>query len=186
VPGLKVVVPSDPYDALGLLRTAIADDDPVLFVEHALLYRVRGEVPDEPYTLPFGQAKVKRPGGDVTLVAHSRMVHTAMEAANILADRGVEAEVIDLRTLRPLDTATVVASVEKTNRAIIIEESWKTGGFGGELASTVQEEAFDSLDGPVGRIGGVDVPAPYNRALEAAALPDAARIVKKVETLYGI
>jgi pyruvate dehydrogenase E1 component beta subunit len=186
VPGLKVAVPSDPYDALGLLRTAIADQNPVIFVEHALLYKVRGEVPDEPYEVPFGQAKVKRVGDDVTLVAHSRMVHTALEAADILADRGVEAEVIDLRTLRPLDTATVIKSVEKTNRAIIIEEAWKTGGFGAELASTVQEEAFDSLDGPVVRIGGADVPAPYNRALEAASLPDAARIVKAVETTYGI
>ena len=186
VPGLKVAVPSDPYDALGLLRTAIADQNPVIFVEHALLYKVRGEVPDEPYEVPFGQAKVKRVGDDVTLVAHSRMVHTALEAADILADRGVEAEVIDLRTLRPLDTATVIKSVEKTNRAIIIEEAWKTGGFGAELASTVQEEAFDSLDGPVVRIGGADVPAPYNRTLEAASLPDAARIVKAVETTYGI
>ncbi len=186
VPGLKVAVPSDPYDALGLLRTAIADQNPVIFVEHALLYRVRGEVPDEPYEVPFGQAQVKRVGDDVTLVAHSRMVHTAFEAADVLAGRGVEAEVIDLRTLRPLDTATVIKSVEKTNRAIIVEESWKTGGFGAEVASTVQEEAFDSLDGPVGRVGGVEVPAPYNGALEAATVPDAARIVQAVETTYGI
>ena len=186
VPGLKVAVPSDPYDALGLLRTAIADDDPVIFAEHALLYRVRGEVPDEPYVVPLGQAKVKRSGGDVTLVAYSRMVHTALEAADALQRRGVEAEVIDLRTLRPLDLATVVTSVEKTNRAVVIEESWRTGGFSGELASSIQEEAFDSLDGPVGRVGGVEVPAPYNGTLEAAALPDSARIVKTVETLFGI
>ena len=186
VPGLKVAVPSDPYDALGLLRTAIADENPVIFVEHALLYRVMGEVPDEPYQVPFGEAKIKRPGDDVTLVAHSRMVHTALEAADVLAGRGVAAEVIDLRSLRPLDTATVINSVERTNRAIIIEEFWKTGGFGAELASTVQEQAFDSLDGPVGRIGGAEVPAPYNGTLEAATLPDAARIAKAVETTFGI
>ena len=186
VPGLKVVVPSDPYDALGLLRTAIADDNPVIFAEHALLYRVRGEVPDEPYQIPFGQAKVKRTGGDVTLVAYSRMVHMAMEAAEALALKGAEAEVIDLRTLSPLDMATILESVEKTTRVVVVEEAWRTGGFSGEIASVIQEEAFDSLDGPVGRVGGVDVPAPYNENLEAAALPDAARIVETVEKLYGI
>jgi len=186
VPGLKVVVPSDPYDALGLLRTAIADDNPVIFAEHALLYRVRGEVPDEPYQIPFGKAKVKRTGSDVTLVAHSRMVHTAMEAAEALALKGADAEVIDLRTLRPLDMATVVESVEKTNRVVVVEETWRTGGFSGEIASAIQEQAFDSLDGPVGRVAGVDVPAPFNETLEAAALPDAAHIVEMVEKLYGI
>jgi pyruvate dehydrogenase E1 component beta subunit len=168
------------------LRTAIADDNPVIFAEHALLYRVRGEVPDEPYQIPFGQAKVKRTGGDVTLVAHSRMVHTAMEAAEALALKGAEAEVIDLRTLSPLDMATVVESVEKTNRVVVVEETWRTGGFSGEIASAIQEEAFDSLDGPVGRVAGVDVPAPYNETLEAAAIPDASRIVEMVEKLYGI
>lgn len=186
VPGLKVAVPSDPYDALGLLRTAVADENPVIYAEHSLLYGVRGEVPDEPYEIPFGQAAVKRPGRDVTIVAYSKMVHTAMEAAQTLATRGVEAEVVDLRTLRPLDTQTVIESVVKTSRAVVVEEAWRTGGFGAELASTIQEEAFDSLDGPVARVGGVEVPTPYSTRLEAAALPDAERIVKAIETSFGI
>jgi pyruvate dehydrogenase E1 component beta subunit len=186
VPGLKVAAPSDPYDALGLLRTAVADPDPVIFAEHALLYRVKGEVPEEHYAIPFGQAAVKREGDDVTLVAHSRMVHVAVEAAKLLEGRGVSAEVVDLRTLRPLDAATVVKSVEKTNRAIVIEECWKTGGFGGEIASIVQEKAFDSLDGPVGRVGGSEVPAAYNQSLEAASFPNAERVAASVTDNYGI
>ncbi len=186
VPGLKVIAPSDPYDALGLLRTAIADDDPVIFAEHALLYRARSEVPDERYTIPLGQAKVKREGTDVTLVAYSRMVHVALEAAAILAERGMDAEVVDLRTLRPLDTDTVAQSARKTGRAVVVEEFWRTGGMGAEVASAIQEKAFDYLDGPVGRVGGVEVPAPYNGTLEAAALPTAGRVVETVENLYGI
>lgn len=186
VPGLKVVAPSDPYDALGLLRTAVADEDPVIFAEHARLYQTRGEVPEEPYAIPFGQAKIKRAGGDVTLVAYSRMVHMALEAAEILEKKGVEAEVIDLRTLRPLDMATVLTSVQKTNRVVVVDEAWRSGGFGAEIASAIQESAFDDLDGPVGRVGAVEVPAPYNGTLEASALPDAARIVSMVEKIYGI
>ena len=186
VPGLKVALPSDPYDALGLLRTAIADDSPVIYAEHALLYGVSGEVPDEPYQIPFGQAAVKRPGSDVTIVAYSRMVHTALEAAQTLAARGVEAEVVDLRTLRPLDVETVVESVKKTNRAVVVEEFWRTGGFGAELASTIQEEVFDALDGPVARVGGVEVPNPYAVKLEAAVVPDAGRITKAIEESFGI
>ncbi len=187
VPGLKVAAPSDPYDALGLLRSAIADSDPVLYAEHALLYdSIRGEVPEEPYRVPFGQAAVKRPGDDLTIVAYSRMVHTALQAAEALAARGVGAEVIDLRTLRPLDMGTVVESVKKTNRAIVVEETWRTGGFAGEVASSIQERAFDYLDGPVGRVCGADVPAPYNRNLEAAAYPDPDRIMSAARELYGI
>ena len=128
VPGLKVCVPSDPYDALGLLRTAIADPNPVIFAEHGLLYGKRGEVPDEYYTVPMGQAAVRREGTDITLVAYGRMVYTSLEAAERLAERGVEAEVIDLRTLQPLDTGTIVQSVEKTNRVVIVEENWRTAG----------------------------------------------------------
>ena len=186
VPGLKVAVPSDPYDALGLLRTAIADDDPVIYAEHSLLYSSKGEVPDDDYVVPFGEAKVKRPGTDVTIVAYSRMVHTALEAAQVLSDRGVEAEVVDLRTLRPLDMETVVESVKKTSRAIVVEESWRTGGFAAELASAIQEEAFDFLDGPVGRVGGVEVPAPYAGKLEAAAFPDAERVTDAIKELFGL
>ena len=186
VPGLKVAVPSDPYDALGLLRTAIADEDPVIYAEHSLLYGSKGEVPDDEYLVPFGQAKVKRPGSDVTIVAYSRMVHTALEAAQVLSARGVEADVIDLRTLRPLDMETVIESVKKTSRAIVLEESWKTGGFAAELASAIQEEAFDFLDGPVGRVGGVEVPAPYAGKLEAAAFPDAERVIDAIKGLFGL
>ena len=186
VPGLKVATPSDPYDALGLLRTAIADDNPVIFAEHALLYGVRGEVPDTHYTVPFGQAKIRRPGTDVTLVGTSRMVHVAMGAAGILAERGVEAEVIDLRTLRPLDTGSIIESAKKTSRVVVIDEAWRTGGFGAEIASTVQEEAFDYLDGPVGRVGGVDVPAPYAGKLEASVIPSPEKVVSAVSDLFGI
>ena len=187
VPGLRVAVPSTPYDALGLLRTAMADEDPVIYAEHALLYGMRGQVPENGYyTVPFGLASVTRPGDDVTIVAYSRMVHIALEAADALSARGVEAEVIDLRTLRPLDMETVVESVKKTNRAVVVEEFWRTGGFGGELASSIQEEAFDYLDGPVGRVGGAEVPAPYSGKLEAAALPDAEDVIRTVHDLFGI
>ena len=186
VPGLKVAVPSDPYDALGLLRAAIADDDPVIFAEHALLYNTRGEVPEERYEVRFGEAKAKRQGNDITLVAYSRMVNVAQAAADTLAERGVEAEVVDLRTLRPLDLDTVVESVKKTGRAVVVEETWRTGGFAGELVSSIQEQAFDYLDGPVGRVGGVEVPAPDNRGLEMAAFPTPERVVQAIEQLYGI
>lgn len=187
VPGLKVAVPSTPSDALGLLATAVADDNPVLFAEHALLYGSRGEVPDERYSVPFGQANVIRPGADVTLVAYSRMVHVALEAAELLkTTKGIDAEVIDLRTLRPLDTETVVESVKRTNRAVVVEETWRTGGFAAEVASSVQEEAFDYLDGPVARVGGDDIPAPYASALEAASIPNAQRVVEAIEKHFGI
>ena len=186
VPGLKVCVPSDPYDALGLLRTAIADPNPVIFAEHGLLYGKRGEVPDEHYTVPMGEAAVRREGTDITLVAYGRMVYTSLEAADRLAERGVEAEVIDLRTLQPLDTDTIIQSVEKTNRVMIVEENWRTGGFSAEIASTVQEAAFDYLDGPVGRVNGHDVPAPYNATLEDLQIPDADRIIAEIEKLYSL
>lgn len=186
VPGLKVCVPSDPYDSLGLLRTAIADPNPVIFAEHGLLYGKRGEVPDEHYTVPMGEAAVRREGSDITLAAYGRMVYTSLEAADRLAQRGIEAEVIDLRTLQPLDTETIVRSVEKTNRVVIVEENWRTGGFSAEIASTVQQEAFDYLDGPVGRVNGHDVPAPYNATLEDMQIPDAERIIREIEKLYSL
>ena len=186
VPGLKVVVPSDPYDALGLLRTAIQDGNPIIYAEHALLYGVRGEVPDDDYSIPFGQAAVKRAGKDITIVAYSKMVHVAMEAAQVLASTGVEAEVIDLRTLRPLDVETVVESVKKTSRAVIVEEFWKTGGFSGELVSSIQERAFDFLDGPIGRVAGIEVPAPYSGGLEAATIPDAKKVLQTIKDLFDM
>ena len=186
VPGLKVAVPATPYDALGLFRTAMKDNNPILFAEHSLLYGVRGDVPDEWYEIPFGKADVKRKGDDVTIVAYSRMTHIAMQAAEILAAGGAQAEVIDLRTLSPWDRQTVVQSVRKTNRVVVVEETWRTGGFSGEIASAIQEDAFDDLDGPVARVGGVDVPAPYNGALEAATIPNAEKVIKAIQDNYGI
>ncbi len=186
VPGMKVVVPATPYDAIGLFRTAMKDQNPILFAEHSLLYGMRGDVPDDWYEIPFGQADIKRAGGDVTIAAYSRMTHIALQAADMLADRGAHAEVIDLRTLRPWDKDTILQSVRKTNRLVVVEETWKTGGFSGEIASTIQEEVFDDLDGPVIRIGGLDVPAPYNGALEAATIPSAAKVVKAIEYNFGV
>ena len=186
VPGLKVAVPSTPYDALGLLRAALEDDNPILFAEHTLLYGLRGEVPEEWYNVPLGQADVKRSGEDVTLVAYSRMVQVALRAAEELAQQGIEAEVVDLRTLRPFDWESVIESVKKTKRCVVIEEAWRTGGFGAEVASRVQEEAFDYLDGPVARVGGVDAPIPYARNLEMAAIPDEKKIIQTLKEVVGI
>ena len=187
VPGLKVAVPSTPYDALGLLRTAVTDENPVLYAEHALLYGLRGEVPEDRYEVPFGKAAVRRAGDDITLVAYSRMTHVALRAAEILeSSKGLRAEVIDLRTLRPLDVETVVESVKRTNRAVVVEEAWRTGGFASEIASAIQEESFDYLDGPVSRVGGEDVPAPYASKLEAATIPTPERVVETIERNFGI
>jgi pyruvate dehydrogenase E1 component beta subunit len=184
VPGLKVVAPATPYDARGLLRTALQDSNPVIYVEHSLLYGMRGPVPDEPYAVPFGVADVKRPGKDVTIVAYLRQVHTALRAAEELAKEGIEVEVVDLRSLRPLDTDTVVESVMKTNRAVVVEEGWKTGGFGAEIAAAIMEQAFDHLDAPVMRVAGEEVPMPYNRDLEQAALPSPRKVVDAVKSLF--
>ncbi len=186
VPGIYVVNPSTPADALGLLRTCLKQEDPVLFCEHALLYGLRGEVPDEAYAIPLGKARIARPGKDVTLVGYSRMAHVALQAADELAKRGVDAEVIDLRCLRPLDVATVAESVTKTHRCIVVEEAWKTGAFGAYLAYRVQQEAFDSLDGPVVHIGGEDVPMPYARNLEQLAIPNAERVIQALKENFGL
>jgi 2-oxoisovalerate dehydrogenase E1 component beta subunit len=168
VPGLKVVVPSTPYDAKGLLLSAIRDGDPVMFFEHKKMYRsVRGDVPDGEYTVPLGQAVVRRAGRHVTVVAYGLMVHYALEAAERVAGEGIETEVLDLRTLRPLDRATLLSSVRKTGKCLVAYEDNRFGGYGAEIAAIVAEEAFDYLDGPVSRIAGPDVPAmPYNHLLE--------------------
>jgi pyruvate dehydrogenase E1 component beta subunit len=186
VPGLKVVAPSNPYDALGLLRSCFKEQDPVLYCEHALLYGARGEVPDAYYEVPLGQAKVQRPGRDLTLVAYSGMVRLALEAAAKLAQKGVEAEVVDLRTLRPLDIETVVASVAKTHRCLIVDEAWSIGSLGTYLAFKVQERAFDVLDGPVAHVGGADVPTPYARNLEELAIPNETSVLKALEEHFGL
>jgi len=186
VPGLKVLTPSTPYDALGLLRASRKDLNPIVFAEHSMLYGTRGEVPEEYFEVPLGKAVVRRPGKDVTIIGYSRMAHIAEEAGNRLAEKGVDAEVIDLRSLRPLDTETLFESVKKTNRAVVVEEAWKFGGFSGEIASIIQEEAFDYLDGPVARVNGLDVPAPYNGTLEAATIPTAQRVLDTIEEKFGI
>jgi 2-oxoisovalerate dehydrogenase E1 component beta subunit len=185
VPGLKVVVPSTPRDARGLLRSSIRDDDPVLFFEHKKMYRsVRGEVPDSDYTLPLGQAKVTREGSDVTVVGYGLMAHYALEAAELLEADGVSVEVVDLRTLRPLDGATVLESVRKTGKCVIAYEDNRFGGYGAEIAAILAEEAFDHLDGPIVRVTGPDVPGvPYNHVLEDWFMPNPDRIADAVRRL---
>jgi 2-oxoisovalerate dehydrogenase E1 component beta subunit len=185
VPGLKVVVPSTPHDAKGLLRTAIRDDDPVLFFEHKKMYRsVRGDVPDGDYTIPLGSAEITRPGSQVTVAAYGLMAHYALEAADRAADDGVSVEVVDLRSLRPLDRETLLTSVKKTGKCLVVYEDNKFGGYGAEVASIVAEEAFDWLDGPVMRVAGPDVPGvPYNHVLEDWFMVSPEKIYEGIRTL---
>lgn len=181
-PGLKVVAPGTPADAKGLLKSAIRDDDPVFFIEHATLYQVKGEVPDdEDFLVPIGVSDVKRPGKDVTIVSYSKMLQVSLEAAEKLAQEGIEAEVIDLRTLRPLDTRPIVESLKKTNRLVVVEEGWRAYGVGAEIAARVGELAFDYLDAPIRRVAQAEVPLPYNRRLEQMALPQAPDIINAVK-----
>jgi pyruvate/2-oxoglutarate/acetoin dehydrogenase E1 component len=179
-PGLVVVQPSNPADAKGLLKTAIRDDNPIVFIEHKLLYNTKGPVPDGEYTIPLGVADIKRPGGDVTIVAHSRMVLFALNAAEKLAAEGINAEVIDPRTLKPLDLDTIVASIKKTGRLVVVSEGVRTGGLASEVAAQVQEAAFDWLDAPIRRVTTEDVPMPYNERLELEAIPTEADIIRAV------
>jgi pyruvate dehydrogenase E1 component beta subunit len=179
IPGLLVAVPSTAEDAKGLLKAAIRDDNPVVFIEHETLYGQRGEVPDNGGPARFGEAAIRREGGDVTIVGISRMAITAQKAADVLSsEHEIEAEVIDPRTLRPLDLDTIIESVKKTNRAVIVEEGWPHGGVGANLAALIQEQAFDYLDAPVGRVTGADVPMPYSKPLEQAAFPHEEHIVQ--------
>jgi pyruvate dehydrogenase E1 component beta subunit len=178
IPGLKVLAPSTPADAKGLLKTAIRDDNPVLFMESETLYNIKGEVSDDPDLLvPMGKALIVRPGKDVSIIAWSRMVHVALEAATELAKEGVEAEVIDVRSLRPLDEATLVESVTRTHRAVVAHEGWPYGGVGAEIADRLQRLAFDELDAPILRATTLDVPMPYNAKLEQSCLPQPDGIV---------
>jgi len=182
-PGLKVVAPGTPEDAKGLLKSAIRSNDPVLFIEHATLYQVRGEVPDGDYTIPIGQSKIQRPGRHVTIVTYSKMLETSTKAAEQLAGEGIEAEIVDLRSLRPLDMQPVLESFKKTNRCVIVEEGWRSYGVGSEVASRLYEQAFDYADAPIQRVAQKEVPLPYNRTLEQLALPqveDVLRAVKEV------
>lgn len=184
-PGLYVAAPATPAEAKGLLRTAIRGNDPVIFLENAALYGMKEDVPDGDFALPFGQAEIARPGRDVTIVAYSRMVHLTLAAAEQLAGDGIEAEVINLRTLRPLDTETILASVAKTHRAVVVQEQWKLFGAAAEIAARIYENAFDELDAPVERVTGTDVPMPYARNLELLAVPHEPDIVKAAKkTLY--
>jgi pyruvate dehydrogenase E1 component beta subunit len=180
VPGLLVAVPSTAADARGLLKAAIRDDNPVIFIEHETLYGRRGEVDtDDDEPLPFGEAAVRREGSDVTVIGISRMAETALRAAETLAgEHEIEAEVIDPRTLRPLDLDTILASVRKTNRVVVVEEGWPHGGVGANMAALIQEQAFDFLDAPIGRVTGADVPMPYSRPLEQAAFPHEEHVVQ--------
>jgi pyruvate/2-oxoglutarate/acetoin dehydrogenase E1 component/TPP-dependent pyruvate/acetoin dehydrogenase alpha subunit len=182
-PGIFVVMPSTPFDAKGLLKTCIRDDNPVMFIEHKMLYGVEGEVPENEYTVPLGVADVKREGTDVTLVAYSRMVHLALEAAEDLAKEGISAEVVDPRTLKPLDIETIVNSVKKTSKAVVVHEGYRTCGVGAEIAAQIMEKAFDYLDAPVQRVAGEDVPIPMSPVLEEVAIPSKAKIIKAIKNL---
>jgi pyruvate dehydrogenase E1 component beta subunit len=186
VPGMLVAVPSTPADAKGLLKAAIRDDNPVVFIEHESLYGQRGDVPDEgDHVVDFGQAAIRREGSDVTIVGISRMALTAQQAADVLADEHeIDAEVIDPRTLRPLDLDAILDSVRKTNRCVIVEEGWPHGGVGANLAALIQEQAFDWLDAPVARVTGADLPMPYSKPLEQIAFPHAPQVVEAALALF--
>ncbi|MCZ7551098.1 MAG: alpha-ketoacid dehydrogenase subunit beta [Anaerolineales bacterium] len=180
-PGLKVVAPGTPEDAKGLLKSAIRSNDPIFFIEHATLYQTRAEVPDGDYTTPIGKSKVHREGRDVTIVTYSKMLETSSKAAEQLSGMGIEAEIIDLRTLRPLDMEPVLESFRKTNRAVIVEEGWRSYGVGAEVTARIYEEAFDYVDAPIQRVAQKEVPLPYNRTLEQLALPQVEDVVQAVK-----
>ncbi len=185
IPGLHVVMPATPYDAKGMLKAALRQDDPLLFVEHELLYNVKGEVPEatEDYTVPLDRGIVRREGRDATIVSFSRMVHLSMQAAEDLAKEGIEAEVIDLRSVRPIDLELVLDSVRKTNRVVVAEEGWKYYGTGQGIAALIYEHGFDWLDAPIGQVAGKDVPMPYSKPLERAALPARAEVAAAVKAI---
>jgi pyruvate dehydrogenase E1 component beta subunit len=180
-PGLQVIAPGTPEDAKGLLKSAIRSDNPILFIEHATLYQTRGEVPEGDFTTPIGKSKVQRQGKDVTIVTYSKMLEISSRAADQLAKEGIEAEIIDLRTLRPLDMEPVLESFKKTNRAVIVEEGWRSYGVGSEVASRIYEQAFDYVDAPIKRVAQKEVPLPYNRALEQMALPQVEDVILAVK-----
>ena len=185
IPGLKVVMPATPADAKGLLKSAIRDDDPVIFIEGEMLYNLKGEVPEGEHVVPIGRADLKREGGDVTIVCHSKTVSVSLKAADQLAGEGINADVLDLRTIRPLDTEAVLASVAKTHRCVVVEEGWPFAGVGAQVVDTIQREAFDELDAPVIRVAGADVPMPYNKQLEKITKADPAKVIGAVnQVLY--
>lgn len=184
VPGLKVVAPATPACAKGLLKASIRDDNPVIFTENPGLYGIKGEVPDDPdFTIPFGKARIAKEGKHISLIAYSRMVHVCEAAAEELAKSGIDAEIVDVRCLLPLDTETIFASVRKTHRAIVVYEDWKSGGFGAEIAARIGQECFDDLDAPVGRVGGLNVPMPYSRVLELQCIPNEKDVIAEVQKI---
>ena len=183
IPGIRVVMPATPYDAKGLLKTSIRDDNPILFIEHKMLYNTKGQVPEEEYLVPLGEAEITRKGTDVTLITYSRMLLYSLEAAEELEKEGINVEVIDLRTLLPLDIKTIIHSIEKTNRAIIVEEDCKTGGVGAEIGMQIMENCFDELDAPIKRIAGADVPMPKSPNLEKLAIPSKEDIIKAIKEM---
>jgi pyruvate dehydrogenase E1 component beta subunit len=185
IPGLKVAIPATPYDVKGMLKSAVRDPNPVIFVEHELLYNIKGEVPDEgvEYTVPLDRADIKREGSDVTILTFSRMLHVVLQAAEDLAKSGIEAEVIDLRSIRPLDIDLITDSVKKTNRVVVAEEGWKYYGTGQGLAALVYEHAFDYMDAPIQHVNSADVPMPYSKVLERAALPNKEDVINAVKAI---
>ena len=182
-PGLKVVIPSEPADVKGLIKAAIRDDDPIMFFQHKKLFAKEGPVPEEEYVIPLGQAAVKREGKDVSLLCYGSSYYLCMEAADKLAEDGIDAEVVDLRTLKPLDMDTMAESIRKTHRAVIVHEACRTGGFGAELAARIQDELFAELDAPVKRVGAKDVPIPFSPPMEDFVLPNAGQVV---EAVHGV
>ena len=186
IPGLKVVAPGTPYDAKGLLKAAIRDDNPVVFLEGEMLYNTKGEVPEDDYVIPLGKAEVKREGSHCSIITHGKMILVALQAADALAKEGVECDVVDLRTIRPMDVEAIANSVRKTNRAVVLEEGWELCGVGAQVVDFVQRECFDDLDAPVVRVHQEDVPMPYAKNLEKAAKPDLAKAVAAVKKVMYI
>jgi pyruvate dehydrogenase E1 component subunit beta len=186
IPGLKVVAPGTPYDAKGLLKAAIRDDNPVVFLEGEMLYNTKGEVPEDDYVIPLGKADVKRQGDHCSIITHGKMILVAMQAADALAKEGVECDVVDLRTIRPMDVEAITASVKKTNRAVVLEEGWEICGVGAQVVDYIQRECFDDLDAPVVRVHQEDVPMPYAKNLEKAAKPDLAKAIAAVKKVMYI
>ncbi len=186
IPGLIVVTPATPADAKGLLKSAIRNDNPVVFIEGEMLYNTKGEVPDGEHVVPIGVAEVKRPGNDVTLICHSKTVSVSLKAAEQLAAEGIDAEVIDLRTIRPLDQESILTSVAKTHRAVVVEEGWNFAGVGAQVVDVIQSQAFDELDAPVLRVTGADVPMPYNKHLERAAKADPPKVIEAVKKVMYV
>ena len=183
IPGLKVIMPSTPYDTKGLLKTAIRDNDPVVFIEHGSLYGKKGDIPEEEFTVPLGLGEVKRTGTDISIITYSYMVHTALAAAEILAKEGIDAEVVDLRTLRPMDTEIIMASVRKTHRVVVLHEACITGGIGGEIVARIAENVFDYIDAPIKRMGVPDVPIPYAKSLEDTIIPNEEKLITCVKSV---